>query len=290
MVMYRYLILLIIPLLGCNNQKNKVNHDTITVSIRPQKFILQQIAGDRFKVNVLVPDGSGPETYEPTAVQMKEISRSRLCFITGLLDFEKSWIPKVAEMYPELPIINTSQGINLIKGHEKHHSEAHHHGVDPHIWLSLKAVKIQGQTMLKSLISVDSPNKSYYTKNYLRFVTQLESVDSLIRTKYLKFGQPVSFMIYHPSLSYYAMDYGVEQIPIEVEGKEPSPAYMKDIIDLAAKKKIQTVFYSAQFDKRSAETVAKQLNISLTSFNPLEENVEQNLLNITDKIIDSKSK
>lgn len=301
-------------LFGCNDSKVKSTNDTITVSILPQKYILEQIAGDRYQINVLVPDGSGPETYEPTARQMQEMSKSKACIITGLLDFEKAWLTKISDQYPDLQIVNTSVGVELIEGHADHegtagdaddaeheehdgelnHADADHHhhagGVDPHIWLSLKAIKVQSATILDFLVKMDPENKSVYSDNQQKFVRRLDSLDKIIADKFNALEKPVAFMIYHPSLSYFAKDYGIQQISIELEGKEPSPAYLKELIDQAKTMKSTTIFYSEQFDKRSAETLARQLEVKLTAFNPLAENVEENLLSITGNIINSSVK
>lgn len=291
-------------LFGCKNQGNDLkSKPTITVSIRPQKYLVEQIAGDRFKIQILVPDGSGPETYEPTPRQMQDISETGACFITGLLDFEKSWIKNVSEVYPELMIVNLSENVNLMKG-EHMHSDEHtdnevhgqndhdalnekdhnHSGIDPHIWLSLKELKTQSSTILNTLVLMDSVNSDFYHKNYNKFINYLDSTDLAIKTKVSEYGKPVIYMIYHPSLSYFARDYGLEQIPIELEGKEPGPGYMKELIDIAKAKDIRTIYYSPQLDKRSPETIALQLGIKAKLFNDLEEDIVKNLLNLSDDL------
>lgn len=283
---------------GCKNKSTETSVKTITVSILPQKYLIQQIAGDKFKINVLVPQGSGPETYEPTAMQMQNLSKSSLYFTIGLLDFERSWYNRIRELNPELTIVNTSDGIELIQGHcdkdkdihgDLEHNDHHHEGIDPHTWLSIKAVKIQSLTIRDQLIRIDPANKNFYTNNQYIFSRHLDSIDALINNK-IKTSIPMAFMIYHPSLSYFSRDYGIEQIPIELEGKEPSPTYMCELIDLAKQKNIKTIFYSQQFDKRSAEIIANQLKISLSGFDPLAENIEENLLKITDQIINCTTK
>jgi zinc transport system substrate-binding protein len=288
---YLSMILFVAVMFGCNQPAEKSSKATITVSILPQKYIVEQIAVDNFSINVLVPDGSGPETYEPTAQQMQEISKSVACFTVGLLDFEKSWLHKANEMYPNLKVVNTSVGLDLLSGHaEFDHDHGHYHsGIDPHTWLSLKEVKKQSDIIRDQIIALDPDNKATYTTNHQKFITRLDSLDSNIASKLSGVENP-SFMIYHPSLSYYARDYNVEQISIEFEGKEPSPSYMKELIDLARSKNVETIFYSEQFDKRSAQTIANQLGITMSGFNPLMENIEENLLNITEQIIKSNAK
>lgn len=291
MMRYLSMIMLATLLFSCNRAVEKANKPTITVSILPQKHMVEQIAGQNFNINVLVPDGSGPETYEPTAQQMQEISKSTICFTVGLLDFEKSWLHKANEMYPNLKVVNTSVGLDLIEGHaEYNHDHGHYHsGIDPHTWLSLKEIKKQSKTMLDQLVQIDPENKDTYTSNQQKFVARLDSLDSVIASKLSSVEKP-SFMIYHPSLSYYSRDYNIEQISIEFEGKEPSPSHMKELIDIAKAKKISTIFYSEQFDKRSAKAIADQLGITMAGFNPIAENFEDNLLNITNQIIESNTK
>lgn len=306
--MRKLIFLLLIPLFACNVNNTDNVENIITVSIRPQKYIVEQIAGSQYHINVLVPDGSSPETYEPSASQMREISKSKLCIINGLLDFEKSWMPKVAEMHPDLKIINTSQGIELIADQDQHHhheGDIHEHeteqnnedygthlhgGIDPHTWLSLRTVKIQANAVYNALVSTNPADSTTYRTNYSRFMASLDSTHQIISDLYKNLTVPAAFMIYHPSLSYYCQDYKVKQIPIELEGKEPSPAYMKDLIDIATKENISTIFYSAQFDKRSAETIAHQLGISLTPFDPLAEDIQKNLLKVTQQIINTTKK
>ncbi len=285
-----------LSLFSCNNTPTKSIEETITVSIRPQKYMVEQIAGDYFNINILVADGSGPETYEPSAKQMKEVSESKTYFMTGLLDFEKGWLQKVAELHPNLKIVNTSSGVDLIEGemhHDHSHGEEHHHhdaGVDPHIWLSIKELKVQSNTILKELIRLKPEMETEFAGNHAAFNSRLDSLDIVIANKFKALGQQPVFMIYHPALSYFVRDYGVKQLPIELGGKEPSPSYMKELIDMAKENKINTIFYSEQFDIKSAKTLSDQLGLELVAFNPLEENIEQNLLTFTDRVISSTVK
>lgn len=307
MPIYYFLIFLIV-LAGCNPRIQETDKQSVTVSIRPQKFLVEKIAGDHFIVNILVPDGNGPETYEPTARQIQEVSRSRVYFITGLLDFERSWVPKLSENYPDLKVVDISKGTEIISGtdhshhnHESHdqhnsdedaeldeaHSEHDQSGIDPHIWLSLKSLKKQSFLILDELIKLKPDLAKEFTINHQSLVAHIDSLDNVFLNRFLSNGSNVSFMIYHPSLSYFARDYGITQIPIELEGKEPSPAYMRQLIDMASSRDIKVILYSEQFDKRSAETLAKQLGIDLFSFDPLAEKVDGNLISITDVILKS---
>ncbi|MBW6489713.1 MAG: zinc ABC transporter substrate-binding protein [Lentimicrobium sp.] len=259
----------------------------MTVSILPQKTFLEEIAGDKFRINVLIPEEGNHETYEPTARQMTETGKSNAYFKLGHLDFELNWLDKLVQNYPDMKVFNTSKNISLISGKEIIHGDhLHAGGIDPHIWLSVSAVRLQAENMTMGLTELDPDNAEFYKTNLTLFKASLDSLDQQIR-EILAASDARSFMIYHPSLGYFARDYDLEQIAIEEEGKEPSPAYMKKLIDIAAEKKIGTVFVSSQFNKQSALTIASQINAKVEEFNPIETDWKNNMISIARQIAGS---
>ncbi|MDY0102336.1 MAG: zinc ABC transporter substrate-binding protein [Lentimicrobium sp.] len=280
-----FIFIAITVLSSCNSTQDKsTDKKILTVSIQPQKTILSRISGDKFTINVLIPEEGNHETYEPTAQQMVETGKSVAYFKLGHLDFEVNWLGKLTGNYPEMQIFDTSEGLDLIYGEEEVHGDhVHHGGIDPHIWLSVQAVKIQATNMLKSLKVLDTPNSAYYETNYNKFSSELDSLDQQIK-KIIENSGTREFMIFHPSLGYFARDYQLNQIPIELEGKEPSPAYMKQLIDQAHEKQIKAIFVSSQFNTQSAMTIAGQLKANVVEFNPVDPNWEENMLYIANKI------
>lgn len=281
-------LLLSFLFISCQQRKEKSSDEKLlTVSILPQKTILQEIAGEKFMINVLVPEEGNHETYEPTARQMAETGKSVAYFKIGYLDFEMNWLDKLAQNYSNMRVFNTSENIDLIAGEEVTHGDhAHAGGVDPHIWLSVSAVRIQAENMARGLIEIDPENSTVYETNLNRFSAGLDTLDQQIR-EILGASQTRCFMIYHPSLGYFARDYHLEQISIEEDGKEPSPAYMKQLIDVAGEKKIGTIFVSSQFNKQSALTIASQINARVEEFNPIHPDWRNNLLSIAGQIAGS---
>ncbi len=285
------LVLSVLTLSACRNHSTTGQKERIiTVTILPQKYILSHIAGEKFRINVLIPEEANHETYEPTARQMVETGNSMAYLKIGLLDVEKSWLPNLAGSNPGMKIFDTSEGYELMSG-ETHEHEGHRHegGMDPHIWLSVSGARRQAHNILKALTEIDPENTSYYQENHDRFLVLLDSSDKQIK-RILKAGKADSFMIYHPSLGYFARDYNLTQIPIEQEGKEPSPAYMKELIDLAREKKINTIFISSQFNKQSAVTIASQINARVEEFNPSSPDWSNNLISIARKIAGASEK
>jgi len=282
-----FLFLMLVLAAGCGNHSNTSGtKPTITVSILPQKYIVGQISGNTLNINVLIPEDANHETYEPTAKQMVETSGSHIYFKLGHLDFEKSWLSKVAETNPQMKIIDTSEGIELLTGESHNHGDHQHSGADPHIWLSVSAVRQQALNIRKGLIEAFPDDSAIFNSNYKHFLIRLDSLDFSIR-QMLETLPSRSFMIYHPALGYFARDYNLNQISIEQDGKEPGTADLKNLIDLAKSEGIKTVFVSSQFSTQSAATLAAQIGARVEQFNPSAANWPENMLLIARKLAHS---
>lgn len=244
------------------------------MTIEPQRYFLDHIVGDAFSVNTLVPVGTSPEAYEPAPSVMVNMGKSELYFMVGDLGFENAWSQRLAENNPEVTLVNCSQGIHLMEGHEHHHEEGddhhhhHHDGMDPHVWSSPRAVKVFTRNMLEAVVQADPENEAYYRENYEALLEKIERTDSTVHAL-LSEVPGRSFIIYHPALGYFAHDYGLNQLSIEFEGKNPSPAQIRKIVDIAKEEKINTVFIEKGFDTKNAEVIANEIQAELFVIDPL---------------------
>jgi len=259
-------------IISCQSGKVDKNENQISVSILPQKYFIEKIAGDDFNINVLIPPGASPATYEPTPAQMKGVAESVAYFKIGHIPFEYAWLNNLIEGAGEIKVIDLSEGIELIRGPEVRHGDHFHKGgIDPHIWSSPKSMKIVAENIYKELIQMNPKEKMKYQTNYNRFLAELENLNQVGKSLIEKSGHK-AFMIFHPALSYLARDYGLEQIAIEVDGKDPSPAQMKDLVVKAEKYKIKVVFIQKQFNMDNAEAIAKEIGARVEQIDPLSEN------------------
>ena len=242
----------------------------ISVSILPYKYFAERIAGDNFEIQVITPPGVSPETYEPTPKQIKDLSNSVIFFVNGNLIFEDHIIDK-SEKRSETLTVDLSKDIDLIAGEVVDHGDhVHLHGIDPHHWLSPAEVRIQINTILKTLLEFDPDNKEMYMANYEDFTKDIDKLDNHI--KGLLAHSPIkTFLIYHPAFTYFARTYGLEQIALESDGKEPTGSHIKNIIDVARKLNIHTILVQSQFNTASAEVVAAEISGKIEILNPLEE-------------------
>ncbi|HEY66831.1 MAG TPA: zinc ABC transporter solute-binding protein, partial [Thermoflexia bacterium] len=238
----------------------------VVVSILPQAYFVERIGGDRVEVTVMVPPGASPATYEPTAGQMRDLSQADV-YVRIRVPFEEAWMDKIAAANPGMLIVDSSAGIERIGGK------------DPHIWLSPRLVKVQAENIYQGLIEVDPEHAGFYAQNKEQFVADLDALDAEI-AETLAGAKGKKFMVFHPAWSYFARDYGLEQIPVEVEGKEPSAAELAELIETAKTNDIEVIFVSPQFSTRSAETIARQIGGKVVFVDPLARDWMNNLRSV----------
>jgi zinc transport system substrate-binding protein len=276
-ILYLFIyIALAMMLSSCNNIEKKSYDNTIFVSIAPIKPIVEAIVGDDFSVEILVPTGASPETFEPTPKQFIALNESVMVLSTGLLDFEKSILQRV---HDQSKVINLSQGIATIAGScsHTHHGKHCHHGVDPHIWCSPKCIDIMAKNIYNALVAM-VPDKDYTTA-YSTLNEQIKELDSVV-TKLCNNSSLPYFIIYHPALTYLARDYNLEQVAIEHEGKEPSAKHLATIIERARRDGMKRVFYQSEFPESSVAIVAEDIGAETVEINPLDENIFENIVTI----------
>ena len=257
----------------------------ITVTIEPLRYFTEQIVDSFLQVNTLVPPGTSPETYDPTPGQMVELSRSEVYMKIGYIGFEQVWMDKIAANNPQLQIIDTSRGIDLIASEEEceageHDGHHHHHGpVDPHTWSSPKQAITIIRNIYEAAIKLYPEHHDEFTRNYLSLKKEVEETDSLM-TQLLSSVEPGAFIIYHPALTYLAKDYGLTQYCIEFEGKEPSPDLLQQLVNTAREQNIKIIFVQQEFDRKNAEIIAKETGCKLVTINPLSYHWKEEIIHI----------
>jgi len=263
---------------------------TVTVSILPQKYFVEQIAKDYVNVNVMVVPGANQHTYEPKPAQMKELAKSEAYFSIGD-GFEKAWLPKFKSSNPKMLMVDTVKGIEKIAMAEHHHEDekadskgnVHHdheeESLDPHVWLDPMLVKIQAKNIYEALIALYPTQTNEFTKNYEAFLVSIDALDATIQ-KTLSDIKSRKFIVFHPSYGYFAKRYNLEQIAIEVSGKEPKPSELATIIKEAKEENAKVIFVAPQFSQKSAVSIAKQINGKVVPIDPLAYSWSENLLSI----------
>lgn len=240
----------------------------VAVTILPQARFVEKVGGKRVQVTVMIPPGASPHTYEPTPNQLKMVSKARVYFKLGSeMGFELSWLPKIISLNKNMVVVDCSKGVSLIKNGKR---------VDPHIWLSPKNAEIMVENIFKELAQMDPQYKEYYKKNRDVYLKALKALDAeIVRSfRHLKRRE---FIVYHPAWTYFARDYGLVQIPIQKEGKQPTPLWVAEVIKQAKIHKIKIIFSSFQFSTKSAEAIAKQIGGKVVLSDPLAKDYLKNI-------------
>lgn len=271
---FLYLIILCVILAGCKGTPQKQADSgkasrtekpavTVTVTISPYKYFVDQIAKGKVDVNVMVSNGNNPETYEPYAQQMMELSKSALYLKVGSIGFEQTWMKKLQDNAPDMKVIDTSVGIKPAKTPGGN--------IDPHVWMSCSNARIIASNILKALSELEPKNKAFFEKNYQSLLSIINKRDSIIKEGFNKNPDLVrKFVIYHPILTYFARDYQLEQLAIEEEGREPSAAQLKSLIERARKEKIKFCLIQAEFANRNTTNFINESHTKPMNINPLQ--------------------
>lgn len=260
----------------------------VFVSIPPQKTFVERIGGEYVTVEVMVSPGASPATYEPRPRQMADLSRAAAYFTVGV-PFERAWLGRIAAANPSMRMVHTEAGVERLPIAAHIHEEEEEHGhhdtghegeiLDPHIWLSPPLVKTQALTIMEALSLLDPANSGHYSAQFELFRGELDTLDRRLR-EILTPVRGKAFMVFHPSWGYFARTYGLEQVAIEVSGREPSPREMADLIGFARGHGIRTIFVQPQFSRASAESIARAIKARVVEADPLAEEWSDNLLRI----------
>ena len=242
----------------------------IFVSITPQKYFVERIGGNDVKVEVMVKPGESPATFNPNPKKMSRLANSKLYFSIGV-PFERIWISRLKAIQPDLKFISLNQnlGLKIKSGYSQNKK-------DPHIWLSPVLVKNM-VTEIEVALSKEKPEREKFFKiNHTALAQELDMLDQEIRD-ILANGKTRSFMVFHPAWSYFAEAYGLEQISIEHNGKEPGPRSLQEIINRGKKSNIKTIFVQKQFGLSVAKNIAKMIGATIQEMDPLAENYFENM-------------
>jgi zinc transport system substrate-binding protein len=257
--------------------KNKLQ---ITVSIAPQAWLVKALTGELADVQSMVNVGDDPHTYEPKPSQMKVLAQTDLYFTMGV-EYERAWMPRLSNSNSVMRVVDATVGVNLLSsGGQAQGIYAAGAETDPHIWFSPQRMKIVAKNTAEALISYNPVNKNTYDKNLAALLEKIDAVDTGVKEA-LKNIKHKEFLIMHPMLAYFAADYGLEQLPVEIGGQEPTPGELAQLLDIAQKYQIKALYVQRNTSVKMAETITKALGISQTfKLEPLAEDWPANMLEI----------
>ena len=266
--------------ISCGQAKQSSDKIGVAVTILPQAEFAESIGGDRINVTVMVPPGADPHTTELTPSKMTEVAEDKMYAKVGSgIEFELSYMDKIEAVNKNMLVVDCSKGIELVTSVDPNEP-----GMDPHIWVSPLNAKIMVQNICDGLVQVDPANKDYYEQNRDAYLQKLDALDQEIRSSLANIKNR-AFIVLHPAWGYFARDYDLEQIPIEIGGKEPSAQDITRIIDEAKQRNIKIIFASPQFNPQMAEVIANEIGGKVVLIDDLARNYIENLHKVLDEMV-----
>lgn len=269
----------------------------VFVSIVPQADFVKRVAGDRVEVEIMVGPGQSHHTYEPTPRQISRLAESRAYFQIGL-PFERAVCDRISQVAPSVRLIDTTRGVTFremtgccathdepahLGEHDDSRSSHSHAGRDPHIWLSPRLVKAQARTIRDALVEIDPAGAADYDAGLARFERDLDELDSRIRNR-LKPFTGRAFLVFHPAYGYFADEYGLEQVAVEEDGKEPSARRLVELVARANALGIKRVFVQPQFAVGGAKAVADAIGASVVPLDPMTVDYVRDLWTLAERL------
>lgn len=260
-----------------NNTGSRDGKIGVVVTVGPQEEFVKRVGGDRVNVTVMVPPGADPHTYEPLPNQMKQVQEAQIYFQVGSgVEFELSWMGKLTSMNPQLKLVNSSTGIQLIPN-----TAESEEGSDPHVWVSPRNAKVMVENIYQSLVRADPENKDYFTKNRDDYFKELDELDKNI-TQRLSGKNNTKIMVYHPAWAYFCKDYNLQQISIQQDGKEPTPQALASLVDTARRENIKVIFVSPEFSTSNAKVIANEIDGKVVVVDPLSKDYLKNMQKVAE--------
>jgi len=314
------IISLALAVASCGSRTGRAGDEkTLTVTIPPLAWFVEAIAGDDFTINVMLPPGADHHIWEPLPAQINSLSGSEAFIMNGQLEFEHAWMDRFRQVNSEMQILDLSRSIDLI-GTEEHHEgeeeadrEGHHEdgtgddhdghhedgtgddheghshtGADPHFWMSPAAAAVMAADIKEFLTGLNPASADKYERNHSLLADTIAVIDEMVRSAAGTMSTS-TVMIYHPALAYMARDYGFEQLSFEDEGKSPSPARMKELIDIAREKKIKSILIQAEYDLRNAESLSRETGAELIVINPMNRNWPEAVMEVVQALSSPQS-
>lgn len=273
---------------ACADEIKPADKVKVFVSIEPVAYFVKRVAGPLAEVNTLVGAGQDPHTFEPTPKLITKLADAQALFKIGF-PFEEALIKKAGSTFRDLKVVDLEQGIKMLPiaeerkqvGHESHgHSHSHDAGgLDPHTWLNPLNAKIQAGTIAKTLIQIDPAHSAIYEENLKKFEADLDNINTEL-TNSLAPIRGKSFFVFHPAFGYFANAYGLEQVPVEVEGKEPTARQLTRLIEKAKAQGVKVIFAEPQFPQKAARTLAESIGGAVVLIDVLSPDYLNNLRDI----------
>ncbi len=269
---------------GASTEAGAPAAPVVVAGVAPVSTLVAAVAGSGIEVVTLVPPGRSPHSFEPSPTLAMQVSQSRVFFTVGLV-VERRLVQQLAERRSAARVVDLRAGLSTLEGGCEHdpaeiggHDPDHEGGgeVDPHIWMDPRRMIVALETIRSSLAAEWPEHGSEFARGAEAATRRLRELDSRL-SDMLAPCRGRAFFVFHPSYGYLADAYGLRQIAFEIEGKEPTPRRMVELVDLARREHARVLFYEPQFPRSTVDAVARTLSARVERLEPLRPDYFENL-------------
>lgn len=255
-----------VALAGCDRAAPSADaRPVVAVSVLPQQWVVERLAGDRVRVVVMLPPGANEATYEPSISQMRALDRAVLYVKVGhpRFAFERAWLDALLADAEGVRVVDGAAGIELAPG-------------DPHYWLVPRHVATMAASVARALADALPAERAAIDARLEGLRRDAEALDAELRAR-LAPVRGRAFLVFHPAFGYLAREYGLVQVAIEDEGKEPDAHELARLVARARDEGVRVIFVQPQFDRAAAQTIADEVGARLEVLDPLAPDWDDNL-------------
>ncbi len=279
--MRKFLLLFLLFLGSCFAPSSKSSKPVILVTIPPYAYFVQQIAGDLVSIEVFVPPGANPHIYEPSPKQVEKFAQAKLWFRYGDT-IEQKILPFLQKSH--VKDIDLSKGIHLLSATEHTCADHVHEGKDLHVWIDPHLALKQVKKISEELSRLWPEHEKLFEKNTADLVQRLEALDQEIKTE-MKPLKGSTLLLSHPALGYYCERYGLHQLSVECEGKDPLPKQVAHVVKEAQEKGVKVIFIEPQYNNKGASLIAQKLQLPIYQIDPYALNYFETMQDISNSIV-----
>ena len=266
-----------------NKQEESGKSDTIKVvtTFYPMYDFAKNVVGDAGDVQLLIPAGTEPHDYEPSAKDIAKITDADV-FVYNSHELE-TWVKDVLENVDEkkVGVVEAAASIDLMAGaaHDHDHDEEeadheehdHDHELDPHVWLDPVLAQKEVEAIRDALVKKYPEQKATFEKNAAAYIEKLKALDTEYQEAF-KDAKNKTFVTQHAAFGYLAKQYGLTQESIAgiSPDQEPSPSRLAELKKYIKEHNVSVIYFETSASSKVAETLARETDVELAVLNPLE--------------------
>jgi zinc transport system substrate-binding protein len=256
----------------------------VFVTVAPLAWLVEQVGGPDVEVRSLVRPGQDPHGFEPSPRQLGALQDADAYLSLGL-PFEQAWLPRMAALHPRLRVVELLAVDGTAAGHQDAGHNHRHGTIDPHVWTDPLRMLALSELVRDLLAELQPATQASYAQRQHEVAQRLRALHAELETRFAAMPRQV-FLVHHPAWGHLAARYGLNQLAIERDGKEPGPQALAALAAQVRQQGIHTLFVEPQMSDHLAHGLADTLGLEIQVLDPLAGDYPENLRRVAQQIVE----